>query len=317
MKNLTNQNDLTQALKEKAMEQGFYPVGVAKVPGSKRIQLRTEALSRWLKANHHADMKWMETSKRKDISQLLDGVSSVVAVGLNYHTQNKNKNEDLFIGRYAWGKDYHKVVKKRLKQVGLWLSEQRPKCKWKICVDTSPLLDKAWAEEAGIGWIGKNSNLINQSRGSWMAIGHLLCTEKLTPDAPAKSLCGSCEICINGCPTQAITEPFVIDSKKCIAYHTIENRSALLPIEITQKMDKWIAGCDICQEICPWNQKPIPSSTDPELLPQDWIMDITAKEALSWDDRKWEKMLQGSALKRIKPWMWRRNVLSTQNNSLT
>ena len=316
MSNLEKQNNLTIKLKKKANEEGFDPVGIAKVPGSSRIKLRTAALERWLEAGHHADMNWMKAERRKNIESLLEGVNSVVAVGLNYFIDIKPKKNNLRIGRYAWGNDYHKVMGKRLKRIGKWLESERPGCKWKVCVDSSALLEKAWAEEAGLGWIGKNSNLINTDKGSWMVLGYLLCTESLTPDTPAKSLCGQCQKCIDVCPTKAITEPFVINSSRCIPYHNIENRTPRLPKEISNSMGKWIVGCDICQDICPWNhRKSIKSSEDPDMKPKEWIINLTEKDVLSWNDNEWSKKLKNSSLKRIKPWMWRRNAKAIHLNN--
>ena len=177
------------------------------------------------------------------------------------------------------------------------------------------MLDKAWAEEAGIGWIAKNSNLINTKTGSWILLGHLLCTEPLTPDKPAKPKCGKCTICIKRCPTQAITQPFIIDSRKCLAYHTIENRNTNLEEEIKIAMGSWVAGCDICQDVCPWNNNEIKSSKDPEIMPKKWMLELTEDEALSWTDDEWKEKLKGSAFKRIKPWMWRRNIKAVQEIS--
>ncbi len=314
MKIYENQLELSKGLKKEAQKLGFNVVGIAKIPGSERLKLRTKALNRWLEAGNQADMEWMKHSARAQITNLLDNAKSVLAVGINYHVGREQNPESLLIARYAWGDDYHKILKKRLKQIGKWLEAHRPTCKWRVCVDTSPLLEKAWAEEAGIGWIGKHSNIINQQDGSWMVIGHLLCTEELIPDKPAKPLCGSCEICMNACPTKAIHEPFVVNSNECIAYHTIENRNKSLPLHITKAMGKWVAGCDICQEVCPWNKGSIPETRDPELLPRNWIMQLTYEKALSLDEKSWTEQLKGSALKRIKPWMWKRNALATKNN---
>ncbi len=308
MQNIATQEDLSEALKNEATKQGFKPVGIARVPGSKRLRMRTEALEDWLSAGFQGEMQWMAAPRRKNAESLLKGVKSLVAVGLNYYVNQTQQPSSPLIARYGWGNDYHKIVEKRLKAVGRWLEKQRPNCEWKICVDTSPLLDKAWAEEAGLGWIGKNSNLINKSRGSWMVLGHLLCTEALTPDKPSKPRCGSCKACIEACPTNAISQPYLIDSRKCLAYHTIENRNEFLPKEIKKALHNWIAGCDICQEVCPWNQKPLPSSEDADMQPKNWILNFTKEQALSWDESEWKKKLQGSALRRIKPWMWKRNA---------
>ena len=312
---IARQNELSQNLKEKAIQQGFNPVGIARIPGSERIQLRTAALQRWLETGHQADMNWMAAPRRQKIENLLEGVTSLLAVGLNYYVEEKPSPKALSIARYAWGNDYHKVVAKRLRVIGHWLEEQRPNCRWKVCVDSAPLLDKAWAEEAGLGWIGKNSNLIHPKQGSWMVLGHLLCTEPLTPNNPSIPLCGRCQDCLDACPTNAITEPFVVNSHLCLAYHTIENRNINMPKKITAAMDRWVAGCDICQEICPWNHKPIAGTKDPEMQPRDWILKLTKNQVLEWSDKKWNEKLKGSALKRIKPWMWRRNAKAIQINN--
>ena len=316
-KNQEEQNKFSDLLKKRAKEEGFSPVGIARIPGSSRIKLRTAALERWLEAGHHADMNWMKAPRRKKIETLLKDVKSVLAVGINYYTDTKRSPGSLLIGRYAWGKDYHNVLEKRLKKIGKWIEKEKPSCKWKICVDSSALLEKAWAEEAGLGWIGKHSNLINASQGSWMVLGYLLCTESFTPDKPSKSLCGTCQICIESCPTKAITEPFVINSNLCLPYHTIENRQEELPNHIKDSMGQWVAGCDICQEVCPWNKKDIPSSNDPDMQPKNWILNLTKAQVLNWNDDDWRKNLKGSSLKRIKPWMWRRNAkaINVQNKS--
>ncbi len=318
---LDNNAKLSAALKKEALKQGFNPVGIANIPGTHRIRMRTDSLQRWLERGNQADMKWMEAKSRIKTELLLKGVKSVLVVGLNYFTKPENNTSSkLKIARYAWGNDYHKTIEKRLKKLGKWLQEQRPNSKWKICVDSKPLLEKAWAEEAGLGWIGKNSNLIHSTRGSWMVLGNLLSTEELIADQPSKPLCGKCEKCIEACPTNAISEPFVINSKKCIAYHNIENRNEEIPLEIQKLMGNWIVGCDICQDICPWNQEGVPISEDPDMKQKAWIKDITIKDILNWNDERWKNTLKGSSLKRIKPWMWRRNanyILKNNNQNKT
>ena len=314
MQMIQTQSELTHALKEKAKNQGFNLVGIARFPGSERLQLRNSALEKWLNEGHQAEMKWMSSPRRQNLNESLEGIQSLISVGLNYFVDIKKPEKSLSIARYAWGKDYHKVISKRLRIIGNWLEEQRPNCNWKIYVDTGPVLEKAWAEEAGLGWIGKNSNLINKKQGSWMVIGHLLCTEELIPDKPAKAHCGQCVACIEACPTKAITEPFVVDSRKCIAYHTIENRNPNLPKEIQNALGPWVAGCDICQDVCPWNKKAISNNKDPDVMPKEWILEITKEQAISWNDEYWNEKLKDSALKRIKPWMWRRNASATKTD---
>ena len=216
---------ISKKLKEKAIIEGFSISGIASIPGSPRLALRTNALNRWLSNNYHGEMKWMEAERRKNITTLLEGAKSVLSVGFSYINSQNNNEEGIFkVGKFSQGEDYHKVIYKKLKNIGRWINQEIPDCKWKICVDTSPLLEKAWAEESGIGWIGKNSNLINQKNGSWFTLGFMILTKDLVPDKSHRSLCGNCDKCIDHCPTQAIVEPFVIKSDLCIAYHTIESR---------------------------------------------------------------------------------------------
>ena len=299
---------LARNLKHQANALGFDPVGIAAVPGSARLQLRTAALERWLAAGHQADMGWMADPRRRAVEALLPGVRSLVAVGLNYYVNAERQPGSLAVARYGWGRDYHRVIDGRLRQLGRWLENQVPTAGWRACVDSAPLMDKAWAEEAGLGWIGKHGNLINPKRGSWLLLGHLLTTLELPADAPSQTLCGRCTTCITACPTEAIREPFVVDSRRCIAFHTIENRDSQLPEEIQGSLGPWVAGCDICQDVCPWNQQPLTSSSDPDVQPRPWLLNLQAASALQWDDATWDGNLRASALRRIKPWMWRRNI---------
>ncbi len=303
---IQNKKELSRKLKEKAIFEGFTITGIASIPGSSRLKLRTNALERWLSNNNHSDMKWMESDRRKNISSLLEGAKSVLSVGFNYISHQKNKNKSFKVGKFGQGEDYHKVIYKKLKNIGKWIDHEIPDCRWKICVDTSPLLEKAWAEESGLGWIGKNSNLISKKNGSWFTLGFLILTKDLIPDEPHPSLCGTCDKCIELCPTNAIVEPFVIKSDLCIAYHTIESRKKTIPKKIEKNLNGWVAGCDICQDVCPWN-KSVPYNNVLETAPKEWIKNLNI-ESLSWDDKTWENNLRGTTLRRVKPWMWRRNI---------
>ncbi len=298
--------EFSHKLKKRAISEGFAVSGIASIPGSSRLKLRTKALERWLANNYHSEMRWMEAEKRKNIESLLNGAKSVLTVGFNYLSEEQKQQTKFKIGKYGQGEDYHKVISKKLKKIGKWINNEIPDCKWKICVDTSPLLEKAWAEEAGIGWIGKNSNMINKEYGSWLTLGFLILNKDFTPDEKSQSLCGKCDKCIEKCPTNAITEPFVINSDLCIAYHTIENRNHTFPEHIEKNLNGWIAGCDICQDVCPWN-KTAPFNKSIEAAPRPWIKNLNI-ESLSWDEKRWEENLQGTTLKRIKPWMWKRNI---------
>ena len=304
---LPNKKEISKKIKERAISEGFTICGIASIPGSSRLQLRTNALNRWLSNNYHSEMKWMEAERRKNINSLLEGAKSVLSVGFAYiNSQDNNQNRIFKIGKFSQGEDYHKVIYKKLKNIGRWINLEIPNCKWKICVDTSPLLEKAWAEESGLGWIAKNSNLISKKHGSWLTLGFMILTTDLVPDKPHQSLCGKCDKCIESCPTEAIVEPFVIQSDLCIAYHTIESRAKTIPKKIEKNLNGWVAGCDICQDVCPWN-KGVPFNDTHETTPKKWINDLGI-ESLNWDDKTWGENLKGTTLKRIKPWMWRRNM---------
>ena len=310
---IKNKENFSYKLKERAIFEGFAISGIASIPGSSRLQLRTKALERWLANNYHGEMKWMEAERRKNIELILKDAKSVLSVGFNYKSEQHKENKNFKIAKFAQGDDYHKIIYKKLKNVGKWINTQIPDCEWKICVDTSPLLEKAWAEESGLGWIGKNSNLINKEYGSWLTLGFMILTKDLIPDSPSHALCGKCEKCIEKCPTNAISEPFVIKSDLCISYHTIESRNKTFPKNIEKNLNGWIAGCDICQDVCPWN-KEVPYNQNSEATPKSWISTIN-DESLNWDENKWIDNLKGSTLKRIKPWMWKRNIQAILKNS--
>nr|YP_009530658.1 4Fe-4S cluster binding protein [Paulinella micropora]AXY63347.1 4Fe-4S cluster binding protein [Paulinella micropora] len=295
-------------LKNRAREENFELVGITHVIPQTRLSLRSAASEAWLANGHHGNMNWMQDPYRQTIEKLLPGTQSILAVGLQYYVGIQRNPEKLAIARYGWGQDYHKIIDQRLRRVGRWLQEQRPDTHWRTCVDTAPLLDKVWAEQAGLGWIGKNSNLINSQKGSWFVIGHLLTDILFPSDEPAESLCGSCRRCLEACPTGALTEPFVVDSRRCIAFHTIENRNSHLPEIIKKHMGSWIIGCDICQDVCPWNHNPLTFSNNLQLYPKSWVLNLTTQDIRTWKDELWHQRLHGSALRRIKPWMWRRNT---------
>ena len=302
---IQDKKEISRKLKERAIHEGFSISGIASIPGSSRIKLRTNALERWLSNNFHGEMKWMEAERRKNIGSLLKDAKSVLSVGFTYISSQKSKS--LFkVAKFGQGEDYHKVIYKKLKKIGKWINLEIPDCKWKICVDTSPLLEKAWAEESGLGWIGKNSNLLSKKRGSLFTLGFMILSKELIPDQPHESLCGKCDLCIKNCPTKAIVEPFVIKSDLCIAYHTIESREKTIPKKIAENLNGWVAGCDICQDVCPWN-KSVPHNNSFETTPKEWINNLNI-DSLDWDDKNWKNNLKGTTLKRIKPWMWKRNI---------
>jgi epoxyqueuosine reductase len=244
-------------------------------------------------------------------------VQSVICVALNYYTphQRPEGQEYAKISRYGWGKDYHKVMHKKLKALANWLSEQGEGIQARYYADTGPVQDKVWAQRAGIGWIAKNGNVITREYGSWVFLGEVLTNLALTPDAPHTEHCGSCTRCIDACPTGAIAKPFVVDANRCIAYHTIENRAQELPESVKPHLRGWVAGCDICQDVCPWNQRFAHITDVEEFQPYPWNIAPKLTELANISDEEWNQRFPASALRRIKPEMLRRNAIANLEDS--
>jgi epoxyqueuosine reductase len=293
-----------EQVKQKAQEIGFTHVGIAKAESG----IEVERLEHWLKLGYQADMNWMENPKRQDISQVMPGVKSVICLGLNYYTPNQRSESPNHgkISRYGWGRDYHRILTKKLKRLDAWLHSQLPEISTRYYVDTGPISEKAWAERAGIGWIGKHSNLITKDYGSWLFLAEILIDFELESDRPHSEHCGTCTRCIDACPTQAIAQPFVVNANLCIAYHTIENRTEL-PIAIAQNLNNWVAGCDICQDVCPWNQRFSQVTTEPDFLPYSENLNPELSELAEISEADYVRRFTGSALRRIKIERLRRN----------
>jgi epoxyqueuosine reductase len=267
-------------------------------------------LQAWLAKGYQADMEWMANPKRQDIRQVMPEVQSVICVALNYYTDNQRPEggEYAKISRYGWGRDYHKVLHKKLKALASWLQEQGEGIQARYYADTGPVQDKVWAQQAGIGWIAKNGNVISREYGSWVFLGEVLTNLNLTPDTPHTQHCGTCTRCIEACPTRAIAQPFVVDANRCIAYHTIENRADKLPDAIAPHLQGWVAGCDICQDVCPWNQRFAKETDVAEFQPYPGNIAPKLTELAEISDEEWDRRLRASALRRIKPEMLRRNA---------
>ncbi|AFN73650.1 iron-sulfur cluster binding protein [Melioribacter roseus P3M-2] len=240
---------------EKAREIGFDLIGFAPY---QTLQEETERLNRWLDRKYHAGMKYMEKNidKRCDVKNILPEAKSIISLGLNYYINEKHSNLPGHgkISRYAWGKDYHLIVWDKLELLEEELKKLDEGFVAKSYVDTGPVMDKVWAIKSGIGWMGKHSNIINRNMGSWFFIATLINNREFEYSEPAYELCGACRACIDACPTSAIVEDFVVDSNKCISYLTIENKGEI-PGEFKGKFDNWLFGCDVCQDVCPWNKK--------------------------------------------------------------
>lgn len=301
----------SQAIRQQAYQCGFHQVGITQVRDNEQaIQGRNQALQDWLAKGFHADMAWMANPKRQDVSQVMPEVRSLICVALNYYTPYQRPNDDRYgkISRYGWGRDYHRVMQKKLKALSEWLRSQHPDIQTRFYVDTGPVQDKFWAQQAGIGWIAKNGNVITREYGSWVFLGEILTNLELVPDEPHTAHCGTCTRCLEACPTQAIAAPGVVDANRCIAYHTIENRNDTLPAEIADHLEGWVAGCDICQDVCPWNQRFAQATDVPDFQPYPWNVAPALDDLATLDEAEWNRRFPASALRRIKPEMWRRNA---------
>jgi epoxyqueuosine reductase len=292
---------------------GFHRVGIANV-NSEELEIASKRLYEWLERGYHAQMEWMADPRRQNLAAVLPATKSVIAVALNYYTPI-DRPDDPHIGkisRYAWGRDYHKVLTTKLKLLTNWLQTQANSSKFRYYVDTGPIQDKFWAQAAGIGWVGKNGNVISRDYGSWLFLGEILTDLELDGDTPHVDRCGTCDRCIRACPTQAIVAPYVVDANRCIAYHTIENRADTLPPDIAPQLSGWVAGCDICQDVCPWNQR-FAQPTDIKDFYPDPDRNLIAPPLLElarMTEAEWDVKFRGSALRRVKPPMWQRNAIA-------
>jgi len=250
-------NYFKELIRSKAYEIGLSAAGFAK---SDVLTEEINLFNKWLSNKFNADMAWLErnSDKREDINLILENVRSVIVVGLNYYSDYKYTDEPGYgkISRYAWGDDYHDVLLKKIESLSDFISSINPEIKNKCYVDTGPILEKQWAVKAGLGWQGKNSLILSKALGSYFFIGIILSTLEFDSDNIIPGHCGKCSACISACPTEAIIEPKVVDSNKCISYWTIEAKSNKnLPEHIKNNLNGWLYGCDICQEVCPWNKK--------------------------------------------------------------
>ena len=251
---VTSTRTLTGLVKEKARELGFSKVGIARAQKLNEEGARLEA---WLKKGYHASMAWMarDPEKRTDVQAIVPNAKSVISLATNYYTPSAHSvdPEKAKISRYAWGDDYHVVLTPRIQELVRCIKSERPDANAVSYVDTGPVMDKAWAVRAGVGWLGKHTNVISKEYGSWIFLGEIIVDLELEYDEPMADFCGSCTACIEACPTDAIVEPYVLDSNKCISYLTIEHRGEFSD-ELKPYLDNWVFGCDICQDVCPWNR---------------------------------------------------------------
>ncbi len=291
---------LTDDIKREALRLGFDKIGVtpAAALGEEANRLRE-----WLAQGYHGTMSWMERTgeKRSDPRAVYPDARSVVCVAMNYYTALRYSDEPGTgrISRYAWGEDYHRILTARLEELLASIKRLSPGADGRVYVDTGPLMEKVLAQRAGLGWEGKHTNLITREVGSWVFLGEILLNLELEYDAPATDHCGSCTRCIEACPTDAIVAPYVLDSSKCISYLTIEHRGEIDP-KLGAEFDSWIFGCDICQDVCPWNQRFSKESAIPEFRPLPGNLAPRLDEIRALSEKEFRARYRSSPVKRAK-----------------
>ena len=297
----------SEYIKQKAHEIGFHKVGITNAVETNKER---DNMEDWLLQKKHGGMDWMKKrkSERGNIFEYFPEVKTVISLGYNYYV-GKNQldlNSKYKFSNYAWGDDYHDVIKKKLFYLLEEIEKKHPKIKGLVCVDTAPVMEKVWAQKAGLGWQGKHTNLISRDYGSWLFLGELLLDFELPIDSPfSDDLCGSCTACIDACPTMALNE-YQIDASKCISYLTIEHKGEFN--EDQKNLDGWIYGCDICQEVCPWNISFSQASNDSYFKPRESIADRTDQDWNNLDQSDFSQIFKKSAVKRTKFSGLRRNI---------
>lgn len=290
----------TQRIKAKVLDLGFTHVGIA---DADRLDKEGTHLQEWLSRGYQGTMAWMARNieKRIDPSNILPGAKSVICVAMNYYTPTRHSSDSHRgrISRYAWGDDYHDVVGEKLKLLWAWMQQEFPGIDGRYYVDTGPVMDKVWAQRSGIGWIAKHTNVITPDMGSWVFLGELITTLELESDAPATDHCGDCTLCIEACPTNAIVEPYVVDANRCLSYLTIEHRGEIEG-EVTDHFENWIYGCDICQDVCPWNQKFASETDEKRFNPREWNVVPLLEEWEKMSQEEFSEKFRWSPIKRTK-----------------
>jgi epoxyqueuosine reductase len=296
---ISNASKYSKIIKAEALRLGFMQCGIAKADF---LEEEAPKLESWLQQNHHGQMAYMENhfDKRLDPRLLVDDSKSVISLTLNYFPAEEQADPDApKISKYAYGMDYHQVIKDKLFQLLNFISEEIGEVAGRAFVDSAPVLDRAWAKRAGIGWIGKNSNLINKKSGSFFFLAELIVDLELEYDNPFEAdHCGTCTKCIDACPTDAILSPYVIDAKKCISYLTIELREEI-DTRFKDKMDNWMFGCDVCQDVCPWNRFSAPH-TEPLFKPNEQLLTMKREDWLDITEDVFKTIFKNSAVKRTK-----------------
>ena len=301
----TKKYHLTNQIKKHASKLGFLDCAISK---AKKLEEEESRLSDWLKKDMHGEMHFMENhfEKRLDPTKLFEGTKSVISLLYNYYTGQKPEEDHYKISKYAYGEDYHHVIKSKLKLLIQYIEKVITGAKCRAFIDSAPVLDKVWAKKSGLGWIGKNTNLISRKHGSFFFIAEIMIDAKLDYGIPIKDYCGQCTKCIDACPTNAIYEPYKVDANKCISYFTIELKN-LIPQKFKGKYNNWIFGCDICQDVCPWNSKLIPH-LEAAFEPHPDLLKMKKEDWENIDEKTFQKIFKNSAVKRTKFTGLKRNI---------
>lgn len=296
-----------------AHQLGFQHIGISKAGFLEEEAARLEA---WLLKGYQGKMQYMENNfdKRLDPTRLVEGAKSVISLSYNYYTdQRQNDANAPKIAQYALGKDYHFILKDKLKLLMQYINDEIGEVNGRIFVDSAPVLERTWAAKSGMGWIGKNSMLINKQVGSFFFLAELIIDLELTADSPIKDYCGTCQRCIDACPTNAIIGDKTIDASRCISYFTIELKDALLPQDMNGKFDNWMFGCDICQDVCPWNRFAKPHQ-EPAFEPNPQLLNMTQREWTDITEEIFAQIFKQSPVKRTKFAGLKRNIAFLNNS---
>jgi epoxyqueuosine reductase len=298
-------------IKKEAKRLGFDFCGISK---SEFLSEEAPRLEKWLKDNKHGQMKYMENyfDKRLNPNLLVDNAKSVISLLYNYFPEQTQNPSAPKLSKYAYGDDYHEVIKHKLNEFLVSLKKEIGNISGRAFVDSAPVMDKVWAAKSGLGWIGKNSNLINKKNGSFFFIAELIIDVELEYDGPIKDYCGTCTKCIDACPTDAIVAPYIVDGSKCISYLTIELKENI-PSEFKNNMNNWVFGCDVCQDVCPWNRFSIPHQ-EPQFMNTNGLLNYTEAEWNEITEETFNLIFKNSAIKRTKYKGLKRNLSFLKKN---